>query len=59
MCFSALHWVSIEMLCVPVDEKLPKVSDSVERAITGTDIQLLLLFLRYSYCHDFLLNDKT
>ncbi|KAA0702481.1 Rab5 GDP/GTP exchange factor [Triplophysa tibetana] len=30
----ALHWVSIEMLCVPVDEKLPKVSDSVERAIT-------------------------
>lgn len=31
---SALHWVTIEVLCVPVDEKLPKVSDSVERAIT-------------------------
>uniref|UniRef100_A0A8C2GEX2 RAB guanine nucleotide exchange factor (GEF) 1, like n=1 Tax=Cyprinus carpio TaxID=7962 RepID=A0A8C2GEX2_CYPCA len=30
----ALHWVSIAMLCVPVDEKIPKVSDSVERAIT-------------------------
>lgn len=30
----ALHWVSIEMLCVPVDEQIPKVSDSVERAIT-------------------------
>ncbi|XP_016360979.1 rab5 GDP/GTP exchange factor-like [Sinocyclocheilus anshuiensis] len=30
----ALHWVSIEMLCAPVDEQIPKVSDSVERAIT-------------------------
>ncbi|XP_067306014.1 RAB guanine nucleotide exchange factor (GEF) 1, like isoform X2 [Pseudorasbora parva] len=30
----ALHWVSIEMLCVPVDEQIPKVSDSVEKAIT-------------------------
>ncbi|XP_051717549.1 RAB guanine nucleotide exchange factor (GEF) 1, like [Ctenopharyngodon idella] len=30
----ALHWVSIAMLCVPVDEQIPKVSDSVERAIT-------------------------
>lgn len=32
----ALHWVSIEMLCVPLDEQHPKVSDSVERAITDT-----------------------
>lgn len=30
----ALHWVSIAMLCVPLDEQIPKVSDSVERAIT-------------------------
>ncbi|KAF4103714.1 RAB guanine nucleotide exchange factor (GEF) 1, like [Onychostoma macrolepis] len=30
----ALHWVSIAMLCAPVDEQIPKVSDSVERAIT-------------------------
>uniref|UniRef100_A0A673H050 RAB guanine nucleotide exchange factor (GEF) 1, like n=1 Tax=Sinocyclocheilus rhinocerous TaxID=307959 RepID=A0A673H050_9TELE len=30
----ALHWVSIAMLCVPVDEQIPKVSDSVEGAIT-------------------------
>ncbi|TRY89081.1 hypothetical protein DNTS_009803 [Danionella cerebrum] len=29
-----LHWVSISMLCVPLDEQIPKVSDSVERAIT-------------------------
>ncbi|KAI2656588.1 rab5 GDP GTP exchange factor-like protein [Labeo rohita] len=30
----SLHWVSIAMLCAPVDEQIPKVSDSVERAIT-------------------------
>lgn len=31
----ALHWVTIEMLCVPVDEEIPEVSDSVVKAITG------------------------
>ncbi|KAG7270278.1 hypothetical protein CRUP_037502 [Coryphaenoides rupestris] len=31
----ALHWVTIEMLCVPVDEDIPEVSDSVVKAITG------------------------
>nr|XP_057936202.1 RAB guanine nucleotide exchange factor (GEF) 1, like isoform X2 [Doryrhamphus excisus] len=30
----ALHWVTIEMLCVPVDEEVPEVSDSVVKAIT-------------------------
>ncbi|XP_051521155.1 RAB guanine nucleotide exchange factor (GEF) 1, like [Myxocyprinus asiaticus] len=30
----SLHWVSIAMLCVPVDEQIAAVSDSVERAIT-------------------------
>ncbi|XP_043115509.1 RAB guanine nucleotide exchange factor (GEF) 1, like [Puntigrus tetrazona] len=30
----SLYWVSIEMLGAPVDEQIPKVSDSVERAIT-------------------------
>ncbi|XP_052463961.1 rab5 GDP/GTP exchange factor-like [Carassius gibelio] len=30
----ALHWVTIQMLCVPVDEDIPEVSDSVVEAIT-------------------------
>ncbi|KAL4660548.1 rab5 GDP/GTP exchange factor-like isoform X1 [Arapaima gigas] len=30
----ALHWVTIQMLCVPVDEEVPEVSDSVVKAIT-------------------------
>uniref|UniRef100_A0A3Q4BD85 Uncharacterized protein n=1 Tax=Mola mola TaxID=94237 RepID=A0A3Q4BD85_MOLML len=30
----ALHWVTIDMLCVPVDEEIPEVSDSVVKAIT-------------------------
>lgn len=30
----SLHWVTIEMLCVPVDEEIPVVSDSVVKAIT-------------------------
>ncbi|KAJ8342944.1 hypothetical protein SKAU_G00328720 [Synaphobranchus kaupii] len=30
----ALHWVTIEMLCVPVDEEIPEVSDNVVKAIT-------------------------
>ncbi|XP_034024197.1 RAB guanine nucleotide exchange factor (GEF) 1, like isoform X2 [Thalassophryne amazonica] len=30
----ALHWVTIEMLCAPVDEEIPEVSDSVVKAIT-------------------------
>lgn len=34
-CYRALHWVTIEMLCVPVDEEIPEVSDSVVKAITG------------------------
>lgn len=34
-CYRALHWVTIEMLCVPVEEEIPEVSDSVVKAITG------------------------
>lgn len=34
----ALHWVTIEMLCVPVDEEMPEVSDSVVKAITGSTL---------------------
>ncbi|XP_029301869.1 rab5 GDP/GTP exchange factor-like [Cottoperca gobio] len=30
----ALHWVTIEMLCVPVDEDIAEASDSVVKAIT-------------------------
>jgi len=35
-CYRALHWVTIEMLCVPVEEEIAEVSDSVVKAITGT-----------------------
>ncbi|XP_053562274.1 rab5 GDP/GTP exchange factor isoform X2 [Bombina bombina] len=30
----ALHWVTLQMLCVPVDEDVPEVSDMVVKAIT-------------------------
>uniref|UniRef100_A0A6Q2YAG7 RAB guanine nucleotide exchange factor (GEF) 1 n=2 Tax=Esox lucius TaxID=8010 RepID=A0A6Q2YAG7_ESOLU len=30
----ALHWVDIQMLCVPVDEEIPEVSENVVKAIT-------------------------
>ncbi|KAJ1184853.1 hypothetical protein NDU88_001650 [Pleurodeles waltl] len=30
----ALHWVTPQMLCVPVDEDIPEVSDMVVKAIT-------------------------
>ncbi|KAJ3589049.1 hypothetical protein NHX12_009897 [Muraenolepis orangiensis] len=30
----ALHWVTIEMLCVAMDEEIPEVSDNVVKAIT-------------------------
>nr|XP_056720847.1 rab5 GDP/GTP exchange factor isoform X2 [Euleptes europaea] len=30
----ALHWVNSQMLCVPVDEEIPEVSDVVVKAIT-------------------------
>ncbi|MGH0162398.1 UNVERIFIED_CONTAM: hypothetical protein FKN15_075668, partial [Acipenser sinensis] len=33
----ALHWVTIQMLCVPVDEEIPEVSDMVVKAITGSE----------------------
>ncbi|XP_061755056.1 rab5 GDP/GTP exchange factor-like isoform X3 [Nerophis ophidion] len=30
----ALHWVNIHMLCVPMDQEIPQVSDNVLKAIT-------------------------
>ncbi|KAF7647731.1 hypothetical protein LDENG_00167790, partial [Lucifuga dentata] len=30
----ALHWVTIQMLCVSMDEEIPEVSDNVVKAIT-------------------------
>ncbi len=43
MVFRALHWVTIQMLCVPVDEEIPEVSDSVVKAITGESARMVLL----------------
>lgn len=40
----ALHWVTIEMLCVPVDEEIPEVSDNVVKAITGQTLACIHLF---------------
>lgn len=40
----ALHWVTIEMLCVPVDEEIPEVSDNVVKAITGQTYNILICF---------------
>ncbi|XP_063581895.1 S-phase kinase-associated protein 1-like [Pongo abelii] len=37
----ALHWVTPQMLCVPVNEDIPEVSDTVVKAITAL-ISLLL-----------------
>uniref|UniRef100_A0A8C2JF01 RAB guanine nucleotide exchange factor (GEF) 1 n=1 Tax=Cyprinus carpio TaxID=7962 RepID=A0A8C2JF01_CYPCA len=41
----ALHWVTIQMLCVPVDEEIPEVSDSVVKAITGESARMVLFSL--------------
>ncbi|XP_054610065.1 rab5 GDP/GTP exchange factor [Dunckerocampus dactyliophorus] len=30
----ALHWVNIQMLCVPMDEEIPEASENVVKAIT-------------------------
>ncbi|KAL7851552.1 hypothetical protein AOLI_G00219080 [Acnodon oligacanthus] len=30
----ALHWVTVQMLCVPLNEEIPAVSDSLDKAIT-------------------------
>ncbi|KAK3534785.1 hypothetical protein QTP86_024748 [Hemibagrus guttatus] len=30
----ALHWVTVQMLCAPVNEEMPAVSDSLDKAIT-------------------------
>lgn len=35
LCCRALHWVTIEMLCVSMDEEIPEVSENVDKAITG------------------------
>lgn len=33
--YRALHWVTPQMLCVPIDEEIQEVSDVVVKAITG------------------------
>lgn len=33
--FRALHWVTVQMLCAPLKEEIPAVSDSLDKAITG------------------------
>lgn len=43
LCFRALHWVTIQMLCVSMDEEIPEVSENVVKAITGQDEYLKLL----------------
>lgn len=35
LCCRALHWVTIQMLCVSMDEEIPEVSENVVKAITG------------------------
>lgn len=35
LCFRALHWVTIQMLCVSMDEEILEVSENVVKAITG------------------------
>lgn len=35
VCGRALHWVTIQMLCVSMDEEIPEVSENVVKAITG------------------------
>lgn len=38
LCFRALHWVTIQMLCVSMDEEIPEVSENVVKAITGRSV---------------------
>lgn len=40
LCFRALHWVTIQMLCVSMDEEIPEVSENVVKAITGQEFSL-------------------
>lgn len=35
LCCRALHWVTIQMLCVSMEEEIPEVSENVVKAITG------------------------
>nr|XP_037852169.1 rab5 GDP/GTP exchange factor-like [Chlorocebus sabaeus]XP_037852170.1 rab5 GDP/GTP exchange factor-like [Chlorocebus sabaeus] len=37
----ALRWVTPQMLCVPVNEDIPEVSDMVVKAITGIMVSFL------------------
>lgn len=39
--FRALHWVTVQMLCAPVKEEIPAVSDSLDKAITGKLFKVL------------------
>lgn len=33
--FRALHWVTVQMLRAPLQEEIPAVTDSLDKAITG------------------------
>lgn len=50
LCCRALHWVTIQMLCVSMDEEIPEVSENVVKAITGqkTINQSEVIFFCYS-----------
>ena len=47
VCCRALHWVTIQMLCVSFDEEIPEVSENVVKAITGQSVSLSYLSLSY------------
>lgn len=46
----ALHWVTIQMLCVSMDEEIPEVSENVVKAITGESVFLNLKSKLNSMC---------
>ncbi len=51
VCCRALHWVTIQMLCVSMDEEIPEVSENVVKAITGQSECLDLKRDCVSYVH--------
>lgn len=55
LCCRALHWVTIQMLCVSMDEEIPEVSENVVKAITGQRalrraVWLRLILAVLSFC---------
>lgn len=62
-CHRALHWVTPQMLCVPVNEEIPEVSDMVVKAITGLWMMMCtftaLNFISLAYRDYFLLSSEV